>query len=192
MLQDLLKSNNYSIKNDILTIKYVTSLEKDNLIKIEKDLLYFLKDIHFPLKSIQYELNKEKQNQILENENIKRKDIQKLVEQSKQLLGEQEQYDRKFKVSGKFTDLREIDKDFAGMTVNVSGEIVSAEKRESKKNNSISVYSFIIYDYAGGALKCSFMAFKTTKYPFAKKYIDYGNIEEITRQEGRRSMWRSR
>ncbi|MCQ3908243.1 MAG: hypothetical protein MJ200_01470 [Mycoplasmoidaceae bacterium] len=159
-MQELLNAKNYSVDNDIITVKYVTDVELNELKKIYQELKLFLNNTaHFAIKDITFLLNEEKQARMLEEDNRRKQDIAKLVEESQKMASPTEVYDRRYKVSGDFTRLSEINSDLVGSRINVSGEIISVDKKTPKKHAMISVYHFIIYDYAGGAFKCSYSAF---------------------------------
>ncbi len=180
ILQDLLKPGNYRIgDDDVMVIRYVTSSELEQINIIQSNLLAYLKNAHFLIKKIVSELNKEKQNKILEDENARQKDINKLIAQSQQMLGEVEQYDRMFRVSGDFIDMRDIDDEMKESFVNIAGEIVKVEIKPSRKNPALTIYNYLIYDYTGGALRCSLFAYKTPRFPANNKRkempLDYIN-----------------
>ncbi|MCQ2956840.1 MAG: hypothetical protein MJ233_03225 [Mycoplasmoidaceae bacterium] len=166
----MFQPKNYRIDDDYMIVQYVTQSELEQINEVKGRLLSYLKDAHFLVRDLKVELNKAKQNKILEDENARQKDIDKLISQSHQLMGEKERYDAIFRVSGTFTDLREIDDDMKGAVINISGEIVNVEKKEPKKNPAIVIYNFVIYDYAGGALKCSIRAYRTSRFPTYNKY----------------------
>ncbi|XQP55190.1 MAG: PolC-type DNA polymerase III [Mycoplasmoidaceae bacterium] len=178
VLQELLNKRNYVAEDGILTIKYVTDSELSQLKKIEKELMLFLNnEAHFLIDKIKFVLDSEKQARLLEEENHRRQDIAKLIQQSQKMADTTEVYDRKFRVSGDFTNLQEINSDLVGSMINVSGEIVSVEKRVPKKHAMINVYQFIIYDYAGGAFKCTYSAFvipeKNSYHKTAKMPVEF-------------------
>lgn len=166
ILQDLFQRNNYSIENDTLTVKYVSQSELDELKKIQSELIFYLKTaINFEIKNFVLQLNKEKQNKILEAENLRKKNIQELIQQSQKMMSKVDKYDRMYRVSGKFVPLREIDDgDLIGSYTNVAGEIFNIEKKAAAKNPNVVIYNFKIYDYEEGALLC--------KYVLNKAFLD--------------------
>lgn len=164
ILQDLLKDGNYYVNNETLTVKYVSTSELEEIKKIEEELKDFLTKAHFAISEIKYLFNEEKQAKILAEENARKQDIEKMVAESQKMVDFKEVYDRKFRISGEFTPLSEINNEFVGSTVNISGEIISVEKKEPKKNGAFIVFNFVIYDYVGGALKCSHTVFKTPRF----------------------------
>ncbi|MCQ3914986.1 MAG: hypothetical protein MJ201_04470 [Mycoplasmoidaceae bacterium] len=161
-----MQKSNYTIEKCVMTVKYVSKSELEQLKKIEKDFIEFLNNTNFDVKEIKYEFNQVKQNRILEQENIRKNDIAKLIAQSQKMMGQTEVYDRRYKVSGEFIDIKEIDDSYVNSNINIAGEIVSCEKKTPKKNGNVTVYEFIVYDYVGGALKCSFIALNSLQqYP---------------------------
>ncbi|MBQ0045870.1 MAG: PolC-type DNA polymerase III [Mycoplasma sp.] len=170
ILQDLFQETNYVVDNAAITVKYVSTTELEQLKKISKDLVQYLNNIHFAIKEIKYHFNQEKQNRILEEERVRKHDLAELIKQSQKMVGLADRYDRIYKVSGLFTDLKDINDEYIDTVINISGEIVSLEKKEPMKLGAATTYIFVIYDYAGGAFKCSYRVFNTPpKYESEKK-----------------------
>lgn len=135
VLYNLLTQNNYKIQNKKLIIKYVIDSELSNLKKIEQEFLHYLNtEAHFAIKEIEYFFDKEKQIRILEEENNRKKDIENLMAQSQKMMDATEVYDKKFSVFGQFTNIKDINDESIGSTVNICGEIVQAEKKTLKNN----------------------------------------------------------
>ncbi len=162
ILHDLFAENNYKFENREMSVKYVTQTELKKLQEIESELKHFLKDFHMEIKKVNFVLNVEKQNRMVEEENNRRKDIEKLIRQSQMMMDKTEIYDRKFKVSGQFTPMQDINDELVNSFINISGEIISVEEKQSRKNNNVVSFRYVIYDYVNGALKCKCSVFKTT------------------------------
>lgn len=170
VLHDLFQNNNYKIEDGIITIKYVLDSELELLKSVSKELIEYLGTIHFDIKEIKYLFDEEKQNRILEQERTRKQELEQLIKQSQKMDGLADRYDRIFRVSGEFTNLKDINEDYLETVINISGEIVSVEKKEPAKLGGATIYHFVIYDYAGGAFKCSYRVFNTPpKYPNEKK-----------------------
>lgn len=168
MVQDLLDKKNYSVENESLIIKYVSHSEFEQIKKFEKSLIDYLNSIHFQITKIVPELNKEKQNRILEDENARRQDIEKLIQASRRTISDTERYDKMFNVSGSFTDLNEISNDHIESTINIQGEIAEIEKKDIKKTSTV-IYTFTIFDNVNGAFRCTYrIAGVQTKYDTLK------------------------
>ncbi|MCQ2748354.1 MAG: hypothetical protein MJ223_04035 [Mycoplasmoidaceae bacterium] len=143
------------MKDKIINILYVSDLQLAKLKEIEKELLLFLVNARFDIKGVNYVLDKEKQNRMLEAENNRKRDIDKMIKQSQKMLSTQEQYDRMFRVSGDFVKLKDIDNELVGKNYyNFAGEIVSIEKKETRGSGVRHIFN--IFDYADGALSCTY------------------------------------
>ncbi|XQP55491.1 MAG: PolC-type DNA polymerase III [Mycoplasmoidaceae bacterium] len=166
-LKNLFHKDNYSIVDDVINVKYVSEPDIEQLNKIASALVEHLRSIHFQVKSLKPILDVEKQNKILEEDNARKRDIQKMIQASQRDIGEVKRWDKAFKVSGSFTNIEEIDSEDVGTVINIAGEIVKLESRESRKNPNNQIFNFLIYNGVEGGLKCTYICPKV-----APKYHD--------------------
>ena len=180
MVQDLLDKKNYSIQEETLVIKYVSHSELEQIQKLEQELIQYLNSVHFPIRKVLPELNKEKQNRMLEEDNARRQDIEKLIKISQRPVSDIERFDKVFRVSGSFTPLNEITTDHLEAVINVQGEIVEIEKKEIKKTANV-IYNFTIFDNVNGAFKCTYRLFTIpTKFEtFKNKTMPAGYVNSF-------------
>lgn len=170
VLLELLNPTNSSVDKGVLTVKYVSNGEMEDVKKIEKELINFLNKANFDVSKIVYVVNTEKINKLLEKENERRKTVDAMIAKVQQENTDEEIWKRKYRTVGKITPMNTITNESAGSFMYISGEIISWEEKPLK-NKDIIRYEFSLYDYNMGALKCSYrINLSPEKKPYKPKY----------------------